>query len=137
MSIRKLQASLPWLGNERIRTEGLPRFHLLYPSFRALAREVDAAFEWKPGGIAARLASVLVHAGDKIRALRVGCEVRAPAVGEPGDPPQGRVGRHRLSAAAHAEPDGDRPLDRHGVEPGVADPMELAAEVHDLFRPQR
>ena len=65
MPIRKLQARLPWLGDERSRAEGLPRFHLLYPSFRALAREMDAAFEWQLGGIAARLASVLMHAVDE------------------------------------------------------------------------
>src|SRR6266513_2524265 len=107
MSIRKLQARLPWLGDERRRAEGLPRFHLLDPSFRGLAREMDAAFEWELGGIAARLARVLMHAGDQIRALGVGCEIRAPAVGEPRDPSQRRVGWNRLSAAAHAEPDGD------------------------------
>ena len=53
------------------------------------------------------------------------------------DPLEGRRGRYRLLAAAHAKPDGDGPLDRHRVEAGVADPVELAAEVHDRLGPQR
>src|SRR5207249_3274828 len=41
------------------------------------------------------------------------------------------------AAAPHAEPDGDRPLDWHRIEPGMVDPVKLAAEVHDLLGPQR
>src|SRR5207245_10186066 len=83
-----------------------------------------------------RLAGMLVHTGDDGPALGVGREVRAPAVRELSDPPQSRLGRHRVIAAADAEPDGNRPLDGHGAEPGVVDAVELAAEVDDLLGPQ-
>jgi hypothetical protein len=79
MSIREAEACSPWLGDENGRAEGLPRFHLLHPSVGALARETDTAFQRKLGGVAARLASVLVRAGDEGLALGVGREVRAPA----------------------------------------------------------
>src|SRR5262249_61084111 len=84
-----------------------------------------------------RLARVAGPAGAERASLVVGREVRAPTGGEPPDPPGRRLGRHRVIAAAHAEPDGNGPLDRHRVQPSVIDPMELAPEVDDLLRPQK
>src|SRR3989454_8864291 len=137
MSIREAQACTPWLGDDGGRAEGLPSVHLLRPPVGALAGEADAALQREPGGVAARLAGVAAHAGDDGLPLGVGRQVRAPAVGKARDAPQGRLGRHRVVTAADAEPDGDRPLDGHRIEPGVADPVERAAEVHDRPGPQR
>src|SRR6185295_7410201 len=129
VSLREGEARPSWLGDEGGRAEGLPRLHLFLPAVGVLAGEADAALERERGGIAAGFASVVMNAGDERVTLGVGREVRAPAVGEPRDPPQRGLGWHRLIAAAHAEPDGDRPLDGHGIEPRVADPVELAAEI--------
>src|SRR3989454_5636900 len=113
MSIREAEACTPWLGDDGGRPEGFPRVHLLLPPVGPLTGETDAPLQRELGGVAARLAGVAVHAGDDGLALDVGRQVRAPAIGEPRDPPQGRLGPHRVVAAAHAEPDGDRPLDGH------------------------
>src|SRR6266850_2680472 len=126
VSVGEAEAGAPRLTDDRACAECLPRAHLLRPSVGALATDADAAFQRQPGGIAPRLARVLVHTLDDGPAARVGRQVRAPAVGEPRDAPQRRLGRRRLTAGApDTEPDRDRPLDRHRIEPGVADPMEL------------
>src|SRR5688572_18342934 len=92
------EARPPWLGDEGGRAERFPRLHLLLPAVAVLAGEADAALERERGGIAAGLASVLVNAGDEGVALGVRREIRAPAVGEPRDPPQRGLGRHGLVA---------------------------------------
>src|SRR5712692_10505275 len=99
MSTREAEPGATWLGDDGARAEGLPRIHLLRPPVGALAGETDAALERELGWVAARLARVLMHAGHERLALGVGHEVGAPAVGEPRDAPQGRVGRHRPLAA--------------------------------------
>src|SRR6266849_7286649 len=71
MSIRKAQTRTPWLGDEEGSAEGLPRLHLLCPCVGALAGEANAALQRERGGVAARLAGVLVHAGDEGLALGV------------------------------------------------------------------
>src|SRR5262245_35330430 len=136
MAIWEGEAGSPWLGDDGGRAEGLPRSDLPLPSFGTLAGEANAALQGKPGGIATRLASVLVHTGDERLALGVGREVGAPAVGEPRDPPQRGVGRDRMIATADAEPDGDRSLDGHGIEAGMVDPVKLAPKVHHGLSPQ-
>src|SRR5881628_760720 len=104
MSVREAEVSTTWLADDRGCAEGLPRVHLLRPPIGALTGETDAPLQRKLGRVAARLAGVVVDAGDDSLALGVGRQVRAPAVREPCDPPQGRLGRHRVVAAAHAEP---------------------------------
>src|SRR5467141_2957967 len=76
MSIGEAQARAPRLADDGARAEGLPRVHLLRPRIGALAADADTAFQRKPGGVAAGLARVLVHARDDSLAVGVGCEVR-------------------------------------------------------------
>src|SRR5207244_1999695 len=63
MAGREGEARAPWLGDEKGGAEGLPRLYLLRPPVGLLAREADAAFQRQRGGIAARLARILMHAG--------------------------------------------------------------------------
>src|SRR5262245_9442380 len=137
MPVGEAEAGIPWLGDERRRPERLPRLHLLDPSVRILAGQPDAALQRNSGRIAARLPSVLVHATEEDPALRVTREVRTPAVVQSRQASEGGLGWHRLLTAAHAEPDRNGLLDWHRVEPGVGDPMELAAKIHHRLRPQR
>src|SRR5260370_39168798 len=113
MSGREGGARAPWLGDEKGSAEGLPRLDLLRPPVGRLAGEADAALQRERGGVAARLARVLMHAGDEGLALAVGREVRAPPVGELRDPAEGRGGGHRPAPAPPPEPGWERPLDSH------------------------
>src|SRR5947208_16619538 len=88
MSVGEAQASTARLADDGRRAERFPRVHLLRPSIGALAADADPAFKWKPGGVAAGLTRVLVHARDDGLAVSDGCKVRAPAVGAQRDPPQ-------------------------------------------------
>src|SRR5262249_34249479 len=116
MSLRELEARAARFRNDGCRAGGFPRVDLRLPAAGALAGRADATLEWQASGMAARLARVAVDALDESAPLIVRGEVRAPAVGEPPDPVQRRLGRHRVIAAPDAEPDRNRPLDRHRVQ---------------------
>src|SRR2546426_7350034 len=74
MSSREGEARAPWLGDEEGGAEGLPRLYLLRPPVGILAGEADAALQRERGGVAARLAGVLMYAGDEGLALAVGAK---------------------------------------------------------------
>src|SRR5262249_7593696 len=112
MFLRELETCATRLGDDGRGADGSPRVHLLLPAVGALAGQPDAALERQPVRIAARRARVAVDALDERASLIVGVDVRAPAVGEPSDPAQRRLRRHRGIAAAHPDPDRNRPRAR-------------------------
>src|SRR5262249_58354735 len=99
MSLRELEAAAARFRNDGCRADGFHGVDLLFPAVGARAGQPDATLEWQASGIAARLARVAVDALDESAPLIVRGEVRAPAVGEPPDPVQRCLGRHRVIAA--------------------------------------
>src|SRR5262244_200344 len=66
----------------------------------------------------------------------MGGEQREPAVGQAGNPAHDGLSRNGVEASTSPEPDGDRPLEREGIEASMGYPMPAALETDHLLGPQ-